>query len=122
MHLYRRKGSIREEFGRTRTTLVAVIFISKVFLQVRKIDNFTAREFARGTGEGERVVVGSDTWRTVKISCYMRSSAAGNTSSDKVAATIVSSCWSGRIIVRVAVEGGGDTAAGGAGGVHGGVG
>lgn len=46
-----------------------------------------------------------------------------NTSSLKVATTaIVSSICSWRIIVRVAVEGDGDTAAGGAGGVHGGVG
>lgn len=55
-------GSIRDgPVGGLRTTLRAVIFISNVFFQVRKIDNFTAGELARGTGEGDRVAVCSDT-------------------------------------------------------------
>lgn len=44
-----------------------------------------------------------------------------NTSSHIVATTaIIRSCWSRRIVIRVAVEGDSDTAAGGAGRVHGG--
>ena len=72
-----KKGSIRDGPERgSRTTLRAVIFKSNIFLQVRNIDDLTAGELARGTGECDRVAVGSDTWRTVRILCYTQSSAA----------------------------------------------
>lgn len=47
--------------GGERTALRTVIFIPNVFLQIWKIDDFTAGKLASCTGEGERIAVGSDT-------------------------------------------------------------